>query len=132
MVQKLRESSGEERGAFIRHDSIEKRIGVRAAKVLRILVEHSDSKGVTRLPRPDIARKAGMGEENTKAALRILYKSRLVFLVDKEKDCVVRKLNFVSVGNLTQVDIPTLDALRDMKEHGGRRRNSGRKYSKEK
>lgn len=126
----MRESKGEERAAFLRHESIEKRIGQRATKVLNVLIGHSDAKGKSRLPRSEIARKARLGEENTKAALKILYRSGLVSVEEKEKDCIVRKLNFVLVGNLTQVDLHTLDTLRDMNEHGGKRENSGRKNTK--
>jgi hypothetical protein len=126
----LRESKGEERAAFLRHESIEKRIGQRATRVLNVLISHSDTKGKSRLPRSEIARKARLGEENTKAALKILYRSGLVSVEEKERDCIVRKLNFVLVGNLTQIDIHTLDTLREMNEHGGRRENSGRKNTK--
>lgn len=127
----MRESKGEERAAFLRHESIEKRIGQRATKVLSVLISHSDTKGKSRLPRSEIAKKARLGEENTKAALKILYRSGLVSMEEKERDCIVRKLNFILVGNLTQIDLPTLDRLKEMNEHGGRRENSGRKNSNE-
>jgi hypothetical protein len=127
----LRESKGEERAAFLRHESIEKRIGQRATKVLSVLISHSDTKGKSRLPRSEIAKKARLGEENTKAALKILYRSGLVSMEEKERDCIVRKLNFILVGNLAQIDLPTLDRLKEMNEHGGRRENSGRKNSNE-
>lgn len=127
----MRESKGEERAAFLRHESIEKRIGQRATRVLSVLISHSDTKGKSRLPRSEIAKKARLGEENTKAALKILYRSGLVSMEEKERDCIVRKLNFILVGNLTQIDLPTLDRLKEMSEHGGRRENSGRKNSNE-
>lgn len=127
----MRESKGEERAAFLRHESIEKRIGQRATRVLSVLISHSDTKGKSRLPRSEIAKKARLGEENTKAALKILYRSGLVSMEEKERDCIVRKLNFILVGNLTQIDLPTLDRLKEMNEHGGRRENSGRKNSNE-
>jgi hypothetical protein len=127
----LRESKGEERAAFLRHESIEKRIGQRATRVLSVLISHSDTKGKSRLPRSEIAKKARLGEENTKAALKILYRSGLVSMEEKERDCIVRKLNFILVGNLAQIDLPTLDRLKEMNEHGGRRENSGRKNSNE-
>lgn len=127
----MRESKGEERAAFLRHESIEKRIGQRATKVLSVLISHSDTKGKSRLPRSEIAKKARLGEENTKAALKILYRSGLVSMEEKERDCIVRKLNFILVGNLAQIDLPTLDRLKEMNEHGGRRENSGRKNSNE-
>ena len=123
----MKESKGEERAAFLRHESVEKRIGERATKVLNVLIRHSDSKGRSHIPRSEIAREAKLEEENTKAALKILYRSGLVSVEEKERDCIVRKLNFVMVGGLTQVDLHTLDLLREMNEHGGKRSNSGRK-----